>query len=151
MSELFTIENSVTSSWPDSVVIYTDGASRGNPGPASIGVCVQSVDGEVVYEYGACLGDYPNNHAEYTAVEYGLGKAIEVGAKSVVLRSDSQLLVRQLIGEYKVKSEALRPLFENCRKLSAQLSSVKYEHVRREFNKRADELANMALDRRNPF
>ena len=132
--------------WPEKVIIYTDGASRGNPGPASIGIYVTDIDGGVVAEVGEKLGSQTNNYAEYTAVQRAFELANAEQVKDVVLRSDSQLLIRQMLGEYKVKSESIRPLFLECKSLAEKFSSVQFEHVRREFNKEADSLANQALD-----
>lgn len=142
----FKIENSVVTPWPQSVVIHTDGACRGNPGPSSVGITVTSLDGDVIYELAETLGSQTNNFAEYSAVKMALALAFENKVQSVTLKSDSQLLIRQLIGEYKVKAEGLKPLFLECRSLVNKIGQVDFEHVRREFNKRADALANQALD-----
>lgn len=140
------LENGQTSSWPSIVVIHTDGASRGNPGPASLGLVVYDQDQNVVYERGEPLGSQTNNYAEYMAVQVALELAVEKSVEKVVLKSDSQLLIRQLTGVYKVKSEGLRPLYLACAELAKKIPDMHFEHVRREFNKRADELANLALD-----
>lgn len=132
--------------WPEEVIVYTDGASRGNPGPASIGIYVLDAQGGEIQRYGERLGEQTNNFAEYTAVERSLQFAVKAGVKKVVFRSDSQLLVRQMIGQYKVKSPAIKPLYEECQKLVKQIPTVEFEHVRREMNKEADQLANDALD-----
>ena len=132
--------------WPKEVIIYTDGACRGNPGPSSLGITVSDLNGELVYEYAATLGQQTNNFAEYSAVQKALELARDHSASRVILRSDSQLLVRQLTGEYKVKAAGLKPLFLKCREISRAFENVKFEHVRREFNKRADALANQVLD-----
>ena len=135
-------------SWPDSVIIYTDGASRGNPGPASIGVFVTDLDSQAVLEYGEPLGIQTNNVAEYTGVLRALQMALDHGARRVRLRSDSELMIKQMTGVYKVKSPGLQPLFQECSALAKKLESVQFEHVRREFNTVADRLANEALDQR---
>lgn len=132
--------------WPPKVVIYTDGASRGNPGPASLGFTVSSGNGETVFEYGEAIGEQTNNVAEYTAVLRALDLAVRNGVKELELRSDSQLLVRQLAGIYKVKAEGLKPLFLECLSLARRIPKIQFTHVPREENRRADELANMALD-----
>ncbi|PIT99253.1 MAG: ribonuclease H [Bdellovibrionales bacterium CG10_big_fil_rev_8_21_14_0_10_45_34] len=129
-----------------SVVIHTDGASRGNPGPASVGIVFYSEDGDTVFEHGEVIGNQTNNYAEYTAVIRALTLALEKGFKGVTVKTDSELLVRQVVGQYKVKSEVIRPLFNQVRVLSGRFENFRIEHVRREFNHRADELANQALD-----
>lgn len=132
--------------WPDEVVIHTDGASRGNPGDASLGLTVLDAEGETLFEYAEALGTQTNNYAEYSAVLKALELASENHVKLLHLRSDSQLLIRQLTGEYKVKSEGLKPLFLACRDVARTIPKVNFEHVRREQNARADKLANMVLD-----
>ncbi|MAE73305.1 MAG: ribonuclease H [Bdellovibrionaceae bacterium] len=133
--------------WPDEIVVHTDGASRGNPGPASTGVVGYNLDGEILFEYAEHLGEQTNNYAEYFAVLRSFQLSLDKGVKRVTLRSDSQLLVRQLLGEYKVKSETLRPLYLECSELMGRFEKANIEHVRREQNKKADQLANLALDR----
>lgn len=140
------IEKGKLNLWPQQVIIHTDGASRGNPGPAGIGLAVYSSEGEIIYEYGASIGENTNNFAEYLAVVRALEIATEKGVRQLIIRSDSQLLVRQLTGEYKVKSETLSPLHNQCINLVKKFSRVSFEHVRRELNKKADEMANLALD-----
>ncbi len=132
--------------WPDNVIIYTDGASRGNPGDASLGLVVYDENKSDVFEYAESLGTQTNNFAEYMAVVKALQLCVENGVKGLTLRSDSQLLVRQLQGQYKVKSPGLKPLFLKCKESLTQLSQVKIEHVLRGDNKKADELANYVLD-----
>lgn len=133
--------------WPKSVIIYTDGASRGNPGLASIGIHVTTEDGESLQDISEALGLETNNVAEYTAVLRALEMAKQNKVHTVTLRSDSELMIRQMTGLYKVKSEGLKELYSQCQKLVAQIGDVRFEHVRREFNAVADRLANEALDR----
>lgn len=140
------IENGISSAWPEAVVVYTDGASRGNPGPAAIGFVVQNIEGEMIYEQGRRLDVRTNNYAEYLAVVEALKLCVQNKVDELHLRSDSELLIRQLQGRYKVKSENIRDLFLQCQALLKQIKQVKLEHVRRENNERADELGNMALD-----
>ena len=132
--------------WPPKVIIYTDGASRGNPGPASVGIFVTDESGETVHEYGERLGHQTNNFAEYTGVIRGLELALEHQVKDVVLRSDSELMVKQMTGIYKVKSPVIQPLHKAAVLLTKKFKSVRFEHVRREYNVEADRLANEALD-----
>jgi ribonuclease HI len=126
--------------------VYTDGASRGNPGPASIGAVVYNADGDEVHTVSRRLGRATNNEAEYQAVIAGLEAALGLGGGSVDLRMDSQLIVRQLEFRYRVRNARLRPFFERVVELRRQFESFQVTHVPREQNKRADELANLALD-----
>ncbi len=130
-------------------VLYTDGASRGNPGEAAIGaVLYRESDGALV-EVGSVserIGRTTNNVAEYRAVIAGLELAAAHEPDRLVVRADSQLLVRQLAGEYRVKASNLQPLYRRVRTLVAGLGPVRFEHVRRERNTVADGLANAALD-----
>ena len=128
--------------------IYTDGAARGNPGPAGIGARILDSDGNVLSEECQYIGEATNNVAEYRALLMGLERAAELGASTVEVRSDSELVVKQLRGEYRVRSVALRDLFERAKQLSRAFQSVDYVHVRRELNRDADRLANRAIDAR---
>lgn len=128
------------------LVIYTDGASRGNPGPAAIGVVVQDESGSTVATISQCLGATTNNQAEYRAIIAGLEKALALGATHAELRSDSELVVHQLSGKYRVKNEALKPLFQKVEVLRARLSGLSVSYIPREKNRQADDLANQALD-----
>jgi ribonuclease HI len=128
-------------------IVNCDGAARGNPGPAGIGVVVASPDGTVLAEIAEGIGETTNNVAEYTAAIRGLERARELGIDAVLLRSDSQLLVNQLSGVYRVKSEHLRPLAKRVASLAASFpGGVRFEHVPRERNKAADRLANLGAD-----
>ena len=145
MKHIFSVGES--KGWPSSITIYTDGASRGNPGRASIGFSVlSSKEGGVLFEYGQTLGYYTNNYAEYMAVFKALDLAVNNKVESLVLYSDSQFLVEQISGNYKVKSSSLKPIYQKCMKLLGEISSASFKHVRREKNKRADEIANIVLD-----
>ncbi len=123
-----------------------DGAARGNPGPAGIGVQITDAAGMVVAEIAEGLGETTNNVAEYTAAIEGLKKARELGATRVHLLSDSLLLINQLTGRFRVKSPHLQPLHRQARELSAGFADVEFEHVRRERNTEADRLANEGVD-----
>jgi ribonuclease HI len=128
------------------LVIHTDGAARGNPGPAGAGWIVETMDGEVVEEGCAYLGELTNNQAEYEALLHAL-RAVELGpATRVELHADSELMVRQLNGQYRVKNEELRPRFEAARGALAQAGEFHVYHIPRGENARADELANRAID-----
>jgi ribonuclease HI len=127
--------------------IHTDGASRGNPGKAAYAYVIEPPDGETVEEAG-CLGTMTNNQAEYTALVRALEHALELGTRHrIVVHSDSELLVKQMSGEYRVKNEDLRDLFERAQELCKQFESgVTIRHVRRGENSRADALCNEVLD-----
>jgi ribonuclease HI len=123
-----------------------DGAARGNPGPAGIGVQITDASGVVVAEIAEGIGEATNNVAEYKAAIEGLKKARELGATRVHLLSDSLLLINQLTGRFRVKTPHLQPLHRKARELAATFVDVKYEHVRREGNTEADRLANEGVD-----
>jgi ribonuclease HI len=123
-----------------------DGAARGNPGPAGIGVQITDAAGAVVAEIAEGLGETTNNVAEYTAAIEGLKRAKELGATKVHLLSDSLLLINQLTGRFRVKSPHLQPLHQQVRALAAGFDDIEYEHVRRERNTEADRLANEGVD-----
>jgi ribonuclease HI len=131
------------------VEVQCDGGSRGNPGPAAIGAVVldATVDPPVVLaSISECIGIATNNVAEYKAVIEALRVAREYSPRLIRVRADSQLVIRQLEGRYKVKNEGLRPLYEEARLLLQEFDEVDLEHVRREFNVDADTLVNAALD-----
>lgn len=127
------------------LTIFTDGASRNNPGEAGAGIFIvqDSVPIEKITRY---LGRTTNNVAEYTAAIIGLEHAVKLRASSVKLYADSELLVRQLNGQYKVRNEGLKPLFIKIKELIAKIGSVEVQYIPREQNKEADALANRAID-----
>ena len=131
---------------PRSIILYADGASRGNPGPAGAGVVLCDEAGDVVGEAFEHLGECTNNVAEYRALILGLETALERGARRVLFHCDSELLARQLQGRYKVRSENLKGLYAKARRLIGGLESFRAEHVYRESNALADALANQAID-----
>ena len=126
--------------------LFTDGGARGNPGPAAYGYVLESEDGDVLAAHGEAIGRATNNVAEYRALVAGLEKALELGADELEVVSDSELLVKQMRGEYKVKNAALRDLSVQAANLARELGSVTYTAVRREHNELADQLVNEALD-----
>ena len=126
-------------------IIYTDGGARGNPGPAGAGAVILQ-DGNVLAEISEFLGTQTNNVAEYTALVLALKKARQLGLADVEVRMDSELIVKQMQGEYKVKNAGLKPLFLEVVNLSKKFSSFHISHVRREENSAADSLANQAMD-----
>ncbi|MFP2911028.1 ribonuclease HI family protein [Pyxidicoccus sp. 3LFB2] len=128
--------------------VYSDGAARGNPGPAGAGAVLTDMDGHVVARLGKFLGHQTNNHAEYQGLLLGLKHAKELGAREVEVFADSELLIRQLGGRYQVKSPTLKPLFDEARQLLGAFSKVKLVHVPRAKNAEADEMSNRAIDER---
>lgn len=135
------------------IIIYTDGGSRGNPGKAATGVVFCNERGQIIKKYGEYLGDnLTNNDAEYNAVIFALkkfkalfGKAI-AETSEVEIRSDSELLVKQLNGEYKLENEKIQKFFIEIWNLKIDFKSVKFKHISREKNKEADRLVNEVLD-----
>jgi ribonuclease HI len=128
------------------MVAYIDGGSRGNPGPAGFGVRVEDAHGVLIDEWHGAIGVATNNVAEYRGLLSALTWAVGHGARSLEIRSDSQLLVRQMLGDYRVKNAGLLPLFQEARALAARIPKVHFTHVRRELNTEADRLANEAMD-----
>jgi ribonuclease HI len=126
--------------------LFTDGGARGNPGPAAYGYVLESDDGHVLDARGEAIGIATNNVAEYSALVAGLLKAVELGVDELEVISDSELLVKQMRGEYKVKSLGLRLLWEEAAGLADRIRSIRYTAVRREHNELADRLVNEALD-----
>ena len=127
------------------ITAYIDGGARGNPGPAGYGVHIQLPDGSIAELHGG-LGIATNNVAEYSGLLAALRWAIERGHRVVRIKADSELLVKQMRGEYKVKNAGLQPLAAQARALVARLDRVTFEHVRREQNKDADRLSNVGMD-----
>ena len=129
------------------LTIHFDGGSRGNPGPASAGIVIHDADtGNALHEAGYFLGRCTNNVAEYQGLLRSLEQAKILGGQKLDIHSDSELLVRQITGQYRVKSPDLKPLYEQARQLLTGFSDWKIQHVRRDKNQRADELANLAMD-----
>lgn len=129
------------------LIIHTDGGARGNPGPAGIGVYIQDEQGKVVLEHARYVGETTNNQAEYLAVIDALEHAKQHGGEDLDFYLDSELVVRQLNRQYKVRDADLAPLFMKIWNLSIGFKKVKYTHVRRELNVDADRLVNQAIDR----
>jgi probable phosphoglycerate mutase len=128
------------------VKLSTDGGARGNPGPAAYGYVLEAEDGTVLAAHGETIGIATNNVAEYSALVAGLERALDLGASAVDVISDSELMVKQMRGEYRVKNEALRELFLEASRLARRVGTVSYTAVRREHNELADRLVNEALD-----
>jgi ribonuclease HI len=131
------------------VPVHIDGASRGNPGPAAFAFVIAMSSAQPIEEYGK-LGDTTNNIAEYTALLRALEKAAALSLDRLHIHSDSELLVKQMNGEYRVKNPEIKALYDQAQGLRRQFGNVQLTHVRREHNKRADELCNLALDDGKP-
>jgi len=129
------------------IIIHSDGGARGNPGPAGIGAVLNDEKGRVLAEISKFLGETTNNQAEYQALIAGLEKAEELKAEEIECYLDSELVVKQLNREYRVKNAELAPLFLKVHNLSLSFKKIKYIHIRRENNKEADALANAAMDK----
>ena len=127
--------------------LFTDGGSRGNPGPAAYAFVLEAEDGTVLDARGEAIGVATNNVAEYSALVAGLERAVEAGVDELEVVSDSELLVKQMRGEYRVKNRALRDLFLDASRFARRIQRVSYTAVRREHNELADSLVNEALDR----
>ena len=126
--------------------LFTDGGARGNPGPAAYGYVLEADDGTLLAAHGERIGVTTNNVAEYRALIAGLEKALELGLDEVGVVSDSELLVKQMTGEYRVKNEALKKLNDEAERVARRIGEVSYRAVRREHNELADRLVNEALD-----
>jgi len=128
------------------ITVYTDGASRGNPGDAGIGVVFIDENGTMVKEISDYIGQTTNNIAEYTALIRALNEAIEMNCDEIDIISDSELMVKQINGEYQVKNEGIKNRYKQVQDLLKEFKSYTVTHVRREQNKRADQLANLGID-----
>lgn len=126
--------------------LWTDGGARGNPGPAAFAYVLEADDGTVLDARGEAIGVATNNVAEYSALVAGLGRAVEAGVHELEVRSDSELMVKQMRGEYRVKNRDLQSLFLDASRAAREIGRVTYTHVRREHNELADRLVNEALD-----
>ena len=126
--------------------LWTDGGARGNPGPAAFAYVLEAENGTVLDARGQAIGVATNNVAEYSALVAGLRRAAEAGVRELDVRSDSELMVKQMRGEYRVKNRDLQTLFLDASRAARDVGSVSYTHVRREHNELADRLVNEALD-----
>lgn len=130
----------------DSLKLFADGGSRGNPGPSASGFVLLTLDDRVIIQRGIYLGTTTNNQAEYKSLKFGLEEAIKLGAKDVLVYMDSQLVIRQMLGQYRVKHHDILPLFMEIQDLLKQFDKVEFNHIPREFNKLADAQVNKSLD-----
>lgn len=146
-SSMFSRESGAGPQGPGWVTAYTDGGSRGNPGPSGYGVVIQTHDGKVLAELSEFLGMRTNNVAEYSGLLAALEFALAHGHPRLRVVSDSELMVKQMRGQYRVQSPDLKPLYEEAKRRAARLDAFQIEHVLRGKNKKADELANLAMDR----
>ena len=128
--------------------VNSDGGARGNPGPGGVGIVVRAPDGALAARGGAYLGSVTNNVAEYHALLWGMRAARALGARRLLVKADSELIIKQLRGEYRVKNEGLKPLFLEAQQLCRAFDEITFTHVRREDNADADALANEAMDGR---
>ncbi len=128
------------------LLINTDGGSRGNPGPAGIGVVIRNDQEQIIFEHGSYIGETTNNVAEYSALIKALESARDLGGTELIVRMDSELIVKQMQGLYKIKEPTLQELAGKVIKLKSGFTSVTFTHVRREYNKDADRMVNQALD-----
>ncbi|MBX3394716.1 MAG: ribonuclease HI family protein [Phycisphaerae bacterium] len=128
------------------LILHVDGGSRGNPGPGGAGAELRNADGEPVFEAGYFLGHVTNNQAEYTGLIRGLEAAIRAGADEIEIYADSELLVKQIHGDYRVRNAGLLPLYDKVMALLGNVRKWRIRHVRREQNQAADGLANDAMD-----
>jgi ribonuclease HI len=127
------------------VVIFTDGASRGNPGPGAIGAIIKEQQGRHIAHISQAIGETTNNQAEYQAIIAALEAAIRLGARQVELKSDSELVVKQLNGQYRVKKTTLKSLYQRVKELTNQFEDFTITHIPRQQNTEADKLANTAV------
>jgi len=130
----------------EKAVIFTDGASRGNPGPAAIGAAIKNRRGKLIASISQRIGRATNNQAEYRAVIVALEEATRLGARQVDIKMDSELVVKQINGEYRVKKATLKPLYQQVKQLLSSLEGFTITHIPRRQNIEADKLANKALD-----
>lgn len=128
--------------------LYTDGGARGNPGPAAIACVICKMDGTVVKKSGQYIGSTTNNQAEYRALEAGLKEAGKMGVKELQVLMDSELVVKQMNGQYKIKNADLQPIYQSVKALADEFSKISFSHVPRELNKEADAEVNRILDQK---
>lgn len=126
--------------------VYTDGGARGNPGPAALGVAFFNISGDLIAKFGKFLGSQTNNYAEYSAIIFALEQAKKMHIDELLCYLDSELVVRQLKGQYRVKNKGLQPLFRKVQMLAQDFKEISFEHVPRAKNKVADAVLNQVLD-----
>lgn len=129
------------------LTLHFDGGSRGNPGPAGYGMVLSAEDGTPLVTIGSYVGNATNNVAEYRGLIRGMEEALKLGATRLRVVGDSELVIRQMRGEYKVRNAGLKPLFDRADELASKFSSIEFEHTRRHNNSLADKLANLAMNK----
>lgn len=140
------MNDEINTTYYDTIHIFTDGGSRGNPGPSASGYVIMTTNEEIIDEGGEYLGITTNNQAEYQAVKLGLQNAIKFKPDTIHFFIDSELVVKQMNGQYKIRNRDLWPIHSDIKKLAEQFNKVDFTHVRREFNKLADSQVNQILD-----
>ena len=141
---IFNIEELIPTT--SELIVYTDGGSRGNPGPSATGIVIYDQHNKIILEDAEYIGETTNNQAEYQAVKKAISLALKLGAKQLQVFMDSELIIKQLRGEYKIKNHDLLEHYKQIKDLEHKLEKISYTHVRREFKKAADALVNQALD-----
>ena len=149
LSEIIHAVTGTDQNSPSTAVLSVDGAARGNPGQAGAGMVLQTTDGSI-HRFGEYLGEATNNVAEYRALLNGMQKAAQLGIRELLVRSDSELIVKQLNGQYKVKSPHLQDLYFTAIKAISSFDKITFTHVPREENRDADRMANLAIDAKGP-
>ncbi len=144
-AEIIHAATGVDQNFPSTAVLSVDGAARGNPGQAGAGIVLEAADGSI-QRFGEYLGEATNNVAEYRALLVGMQKAAQLGVRELQVRSDSELIVKQLNGQYRVKSPHLQDLYFTAIKAISSFDKVTFTHIPREENKEADRMANLAID-----
>jgi ribonuclease HI len=130
------------------LTLQFDGGSRGNPGPAGFGVAIYSQDNTPIFTLGRFIGVATNNVAEYSGLICGLEEALKLGATKLLVRGDSELVIKQMKGQYRVKNPGLKPLYEKAKGLAAKFTQIAYDHTYRDGNELPDKLANLAMNKR---
>lgn len=138
----------MTTAKQETYTVEFDGGSRGNPGPAAAGIVVRAADGTTIATLGIFIGRATNNVAEYRGLIGGLEKALQLNVQNVIVRGDSELIIKQMRGEYRVKHPDLQPLHRQANELANRFASIRFEHNLRHKNQLADKLANQAMDRK---
>lgn len=128
------------------LILYIDGGARGNPGPAGIGVVILDENGKKIKEFGKYIGETTNNIAEYNALLYGLEEALILRGDEIIINMDSELVAKQLSGDYRVKDPGIKPLFERAANMLKSFKNFEIKHIKRELNKEADKLVNKAIN-----
>lgn len=146
LKKIAVVKKGESTNWPQEITAYTDGASRSNPGEASIGLVIFDKENNCLYEEGSYLGKTTNNVAEYTGILRVLDLAVKNKVAKLTIKTDSELATKQMKGLYKIKSALLKPIYSQCKELESQIEDFNILHIQREDNHLADALANATLD-----